>query len=104
MRYPLLLIAVLVLSMYWPGSTALGKPQGQEGEDQHPDIHSSATEFVNQLDTDGDHRISLKEYLDATKVWFNRWDLNGDGYITVDEIEKVIELHEQVRKGGNNGK
>ena len=51
----------------------------QQGQQNPPHM------FIQKLDTSGDGRVSMDEYLAPTRKTFARMDRNGDGYI--DEAE-----------------
>jgi hypothetical protein len=54
---------------------------------QHPDrAHWRGERFVRFLDTDKDGKVSLKEIEDEEVRLFGAADVNGDGFITADEI------------------
>ena len=43
-------------------------------------------EYLKRMDTDGDGRVSLSEYLDWMSYAFDQRDRNGDGVLSVDEL------------------
>jgi Ca2+-binding EF-hand superfamily protein len=43
------------------------------------------SDFVARMDTDGDHRVCLPEYIDYMSYAFRRMDRNGDGVLAPDE-------------------
>ena len=43
-------------------------------------------EYLEQMDTDGDGRVSLAEYQAWMRYGFDRMDRNGDGVLTPDEL------------------
>lgn len=50
----------------------------------------TSTEKVHAMDTDGDNRLSLAEFTAGgrkTADDFAKYDVNGDGYVTDEEIE-----------------
>ena len=50
----------------------------------------SSTEKVKKMDTDGDNRLSLAEFTAGghkTADDFAKFDINGDGYVTDEEID-----------------
>lgn len=46
----------------------------------------ATSEYLAKMDTDGDGRVSLPEYLDWMSYAFDRMDRNGDGVLTPDEL------------------
>ncbi|TDK22984.1 hypothetical protein E2F46_12595 [Luteimonas aestuarii] len=44
------------------------------------------SEYLAKMDTDGDGRVSLPEYLDWMSYAFDQMDRNGDGVLTADEL------------------
>jgi Ca2+-binding EF-hand superfamily protein len=59
-------------------------------------------DWFEKLDTDGDGQIGLYEWRAAKRPWkeFKEMDLNGDGFITVEEAMLYVKLH-QPRTGGD---
>ena len=54
------------------------------------DKNMSSTEKVKKMDTDGDSRLSLAEFTAGghkTADDFAKFDINGDGYVTDEEID-----------------
>jgi len=43
-------------------------------------------EYLKRMDSDGDGRVSLSEYLDWMSYAFDQRDANGDGVLGVDEL------------------
>lgn len=43
-------------------------------------------EYLERMDSDGDGRVSLEEYLAWMSYAFDRMDRNGDGVLTPDEL------------------
>lgn len=43
-------------------------------------------EYLKRMDTDGDGRVSLSEYLEWMSYAFDQRDANGDGVLGVDEL------------------
>lgn len=43
-------------------------------------------DYLDRMDTDGDGRVSLEEYLAWMGYAFERMDRNGDGVLTADEL------------------
>ncbi|ATD68613.1 MULTISPECIES: EF-hand domain-containing protein [Luteimonas] len=44
------------------------------------------SEYRDEMDTDGDGRVSLAEYQAWMRYGFDRMDRNGDGVLTPDEL------------------
>ncbi len=64
----------------------------QQGHQTPPEM------FIQKLDTSGDGRVSMDEYLAPTRKAFGRMDRNGDGYIdraeaqaSYDEMQKRMQ-------------
>jgi len=53
--------------------------------------------FVAKLDRDGDERVSLEEFTRKAARKFKRGDVNGDGSITLAELEKAKKHHMKKR-------
>ena len=54
------------------------------------DGNMSSTDKVKKMDTDGDNRLSLAEFTAGgrkTADDFAKYDVNGDGYVTDEEID-----------------
>ena len=54
------------------------------------DGNLSSTDKVKKMDLDGDQRLSLAEFTAGghkTSADFARYDVNGDGYVTDEEID-----------------
>ena len=47
---------------------------------------TATAEYLARMDTDGDGRVSLEEYLAWMGYAFERMDRNGDGVLTADEL------------------
>lgn len=47
---------------------------------------TATTDYLERMDTDGDGRVSLEEYLAWMSYAFERMDRNGDGVLTADEL------------------
>lgn len=43
-------------------------------------------EYLKRMDTDGDGRVGLSEYLDWMSYAFDQRDSNGDGVLGIDEL------------------
>src|SRR5690554_4035006 len=46
----------------------------------------ATSEYLGLMDTDGDGRVSLEEYLAWMTYAFERMDVNGDGVLGADEL------------------
>ncbi|MGY0561329.1 EF-hand domain-containing protein [Luteimonas sp. A478] len=46
----------------------------------------ATAEYLERMDTDGDGRVSLDEYLAWMTYAFQRMDRNGDGVLSTDEL------------------
>lgn len=75
---------------------------------------TQTSEYLARMDTDGDGRVSLAEYLDWMGYAFEQMDRNGDGVLTADELpggkgkpvtreEHRQRLAERFRKQDANG-
>jgi len=51
------------------------------------------------MDTNGDGAIDKAEYLAHAEAQFKKMDLNGDGRITPDELQKIRERRGAMRGG-----
>lgn len=62
-------------------------------------------DWFNKLDTDKDGQVALYEWRTANKNMdeFRTWDLNDDGFITMDEAAKVNNIMLAKKGGGGNG-
>jgi len=47
---------------------------------------TATAEYLERMDSDGDGRVSLQEYLDWMGYAFERMDRNGDGVLSADEL------------------
>jgi len=75
------ILAVPVLA--FAGTFAAGVAMAGDG-------NLSSTEKVKMMDSDGDNRLSLAEFTAGghkTADDFAKYDVNGDGYVTDEEIE-----------------
>ncbi len=75
---------------------------------------TESSEYLKRMDTDGDGRVSLEEYLAWMSYAFDQRDRNGDGVLTADELpggrgkpvtraEHVATLTARFRKQDANG-
>lgn len=78
-------LAVLGLSI----SLASVQVLAGNGSDRAEHFRQKMQERIEAMDTDGDGAISLDEYLANAQVVFARLDLNGDGFVTVEEREQI---------------
>jgi len=51
-------------------------------------LEKKITKSMDKLDTSGDDKIDLSEYLIGAEKRFNETDLNSDGYITAEEMRE----------------
>jgi len=56
---------------------------------EHMEQHGKPTriKFIAKLDRDGDERVSVEEYMRKAIKHFKHRDVNGDGNVTLEEIE-----------------
>lgn len=78
-------LAVLGLSISLASAQALAGGDSDRAER----FRQKMQERIEAMDTDGDGAISLDEYLANAQVVFARLDLNGDGFVTVEEREQI---------------
>ena len=75
---------------------------------------TDSTEYLKRMDTDGDGRVSLAEYLAWMSYAFAQRDRNGDGVLSADELpggrgkpvtraDHIATLTERFRKQDANG-
>ena len=76
--------------------------RGMNGQDK---AHGKLTrlKFVAKLDRDGDEKVSLEEFSVRAIKRFKRHDLNGDGNISLAEIENAPK-HRKMKKHHKDGK
>jgi len=77
----------IILAMLLGGTAAAVSAQPpQEGGTQDP-----AQAFIDQLDEDGDGKVSLEEALQPQGPRFSEVDADGDGIITADEAAETFQ-------------
>jgi Ca2+-binding EF-hand superfamily protein len=76
--------ATLFLALTAP---ALADERGSRGE-----------RIVDRLDTDGDHLVSLSEFKAPEDNMLKQADLNGDGKVTLEEMQKHRDARMQERE------
>lgn len=73
------ILALAIAGTFVTGS-ALAQEAAPAGTEAKP-----ADAFIQQLDTDGDGKVSLEEALAPQKPRFTETDTDGDGFISVEE-------------------
>lgn len=61
---------------------------GDSGKD-----HGKCGNMMSKIDSDKDGKISKKEFLNYHEDKFKRKDLNNDGFIDKDEMQKLMKKH-----------
>jgi hypothetical protein len=66
-------------------------------------IQQTLPPWFKELDTDQDGQVSLAEWLKAgrRRAEFRVYDLNGDGFITTDEVKRYMQSRSKNQKKGN---
>ncbi|WP_462321642.1 EF-hand domain-containing protein [Halochromatium sp.] len=59
-------------------------------QDAQPAPTTPADAFIQQLDTDGDGKVSLDEARAPQKVRFSETDTDGDGFVSVEEASTAF--------------
>ena len=79
---------------------------------QPKDMPPPSQMFIQQMDTDGDGKVSLQEFLKPSEMQFRHMDKNGDGYISEEEAEafhqemqqRMQQMQQQMKqRGGQPG-
>jgi hypothetical protein len=78
--------------------TADDSPHGSHGaheshEDMKADKKRRAHPGMSSVDLDGDGKISKEEFFKHHETMFDKKDLNNDGYIDEDEMQKMMKKH-----------
>ena len=74
----------------------------QQDENRRPDGPPSIEQLMEDLDADGDERLSEKEVKGPLKRDFAKLDLNEDGYLTKEELEKAPKPKRRGQRDRNN--
>ena len=74
----------------------------QQDENRRPDGPPSIEKLMEDLDADGDERLSEKEVKGPLKRDFAKLDLNEDGYLTKEELEKAPKPKRRGHKDRHN--
>lgn len=80
-----------------PGTGALGAPEGRPGGGQFAGRAGGGqiVERLQQLDADGDGRLSREEAPPRMQQFFDRLDVDGDGYVTMQELAAMAQHRPQ---------
>ncbi|MFP4062174.1 MAG: EF-hand domain-containing protein [Halochromatium sp.] len=79
--------ATSILALAIAGTFAASSALAQEDAPAEP---KPAEAFIQQLDTDGDGKVSLDEALAPQKPRFAETDADGDGFISVEEAGEAF--------------
>lgn len=79
-------ISMLVSSFVFAQTQPPPPPGGREARPD-PRMEQAIDNMLQDMDTNGDGKISKKEWMAAQERQFKRLDRNGDGFITKDEIK-----------------
>ncbi|MEL7270890.1 MAG: EF-hand domain-containing protein [Bacteroidota bacterium] len=74
----------------------------QQDENRRPDGPPSIEQLMEDLDADGDERLSKKEVKGPLKRDFAKLDLDEDGYLTKEELEKAPKPKRRGQRDRNN--
>ncbi|MEL6974724.1 MAG: EF-hand domain-containing protein [Bacteroidota bacterium] len=81
---------------------ATSELSAQQDENRRPDGPPSIEKLMEDLDKDGDERLSEKEVRGPLKRDFAKIDLNEDGYLTKEELEKAPKPKRRGQRDQNN--
>jgi hypothetical protein len=90
-RWKAIVIMVGIILMIY-GGFLFAQPQQQPPDrggppaDRDPRMEQMLDRMFQEMDTDHDGKISKKEWMDFQEKQFKRFDRNGDGFITKDEV------------------
>lgn len=78
--------------------TVEDSPHGSHGaheshQDMKADKKRRAHPGMSSVDLDGDGKISKEEFFKHHETMFDKKDLNNDGYIDEDEMQKMMKKH-----------
>ncbi len=79
-------ISMLVSSLAF-AQTQPPPPPGSREARPDPRMEQAIDNMLQDMDTNGDGKISKKEWLAAQERQFKRLDRNGDGFVSKDEIK-----------------
>ncbi len=85
---------------YGASETDAKSKQGHNGDSGKD--HGKCGNMMSKIDSDEDGKISKKEFLKYHEEKFKKKDLNNDGFIDEDEMQKMMEKHKH--KHGYHGK
>lgn len=76
--------------------------EGQGDAEAHHEDRAKRTriKFMAKLDRDGDERITVEEFSRKAARHFKRGDVNGDGSVTLAELEEAKKHHKKKRFQG----
>ena len=80
-----------VMLAYGASETDTKNKQGHGGDSGKD--HGKCGNMMSKMDSDKDGKISKKEFLEYHEEKFKKKDLNNDGFIDADEIQKLMEKH-----------
>ena len=88
MKQPLfaaLACIMLAAPVYAEETRPEGQPSVGEHKGPHGDGHRGGRDFMKEVDTNGDEKISREEFHAKGEKMFKEADSNGDGFITKEE-------------------
>ena len=94
-RWKAILIVVCIILLVYGGflfAQAQQQPPDRGGPQAgtDPRMEQMIDRMFQDMDTDHDGKISKKEWMDFHEKQFKRFDKNGDGFITKDEVRADI--------------